>query len=317
VAIAAVNLFGIRIGAGTQVVLMGGVVAGLLAVITAGAWVALGYAPQSGASVAPGIGGSTTQIGAALVFIFLAYGGWSDAATLSAEMRDPERGMKRALIAGMTLVTLLYLAVNWAFLRGLTSYGLAESSAPAADLMLLAFGRPGQLLIVLVVALTSITSMNAILISGARTTYAAARDNGSSLATLSAWNVLRGTPSAAILAISALALVLVAFGAYTRGGFATMVDFLSPVYWLFLTLSGVALFILRRRYPEARRPFRVPLYPWIPLAFVASSAYVFYSSLAYVKTGALVGIGVMLIGAMLLLALRIRGRQTAETPVSR
>jgi amino acid transporter len=193
---------------------------------------------------------------------------------------------------------------------------LRDSAAPAADLMLQAFGRPGQILIVLVVALTTITSMNAILISGARTTYAAARDTGSSLTTLSAWNVLRGTPSMAILAISGLALLLVAFGAYTRGGFATMVDFLSPVYWLFLTLSGIALFILRRRYPDARRPFQVPLYPWIPIAFVASSAYVFYSSLAYVKAGALVGMGVLLIGALLLLALRFRGRHAAATRVT-
>jgi amino acid transporter len=311
-----VNLLGIRVGAGTQVVLMGGVIAGLLAVIGAGVWIAVGGAPMGGPLTAPGVRGSATQIGAALVFIFLAYGGWSDAATLSAEMRDGERGMKRALIGGMTLVTLLYLAVNWAFLRGLTSYGLRDSAAPAADLMLQAFGRPGQILIVLAVALTTITSMNAILIAGARTTYAAARDTGSSLTTLSAWNVLRGTPSMAILAISGLALLLVAFGAYTRGGFATMVDFLSPVYWLFLTLSGIALFILRRRYPDVRRPFRVPLYPWIPIAFVSSSAYVFYSSLAYVKTGALVGMGVLLIGALLLLALRIRGRHTSATRVA-
>jgi amino acid transporter len=317
VLIAAVNLVGIRLGAGSQVVLMAGVVAGLLAVVAAGIWIAVGGAdgPQ-----APGITptsplASRYEIGAALVFIFLAYGGWSDAATLSAEMRDPDRGMRRALVGGMTLVTLLYLAVNWAFLRGLTSYGLAHSSAPAADLMLQAFGRPGQILIVLAVALTSITSMNAILISGARTTYAAARDTGSSLSTLTAWNVLRGTPSTAILAISGLALLLVGFGAYTRGGFATMVDFLSPVYWLFLTLSGIALFVLRHRYPDARRPFRAPLYPWIPIAFVASSAYVFYSSLAYVKTGALVGMGVLLIGALLLLALRVRGRHTSATRV--
>ena len=143
VAIAAVNLLGIRFGAGTQVVLMAGVIGGLLAVIAAGVWVALGRAPQGGPLIAPGVQGPAIEIGAALVFIFLAYGGWSDAATLSAEMRDRERGMQRALITGMTLVTLLYLAVNWAFLRGLTSYGLAESPAPAADLMLLAFGRPG------------------------------------------------------------------------------------------------------------------------------------------------------------------------------
>ena len=218
--------------------------------------------------------------GAALVYVFLAYGGWSDTATLSAEMRDAQHGMKRALIFGMGLVTVLYVLANWAYLRGLSHYGLANSEAPAADLMLHAFGAPGQALIVAIVAVTSIASMNAILIAGARTTYAAARDTPSLARVLGRWQVARGTPGAAIVATAGVALALVAFGAYTRGGFSTMVDYLSPVYWLFLTLSGIALFVLRRRYPEAPRPFRVPWYPLVPLVFIASSAYVLYSSLA-------------------------------------
>ena len=87
-----------------------------------------------------------------------------------------------------------------------------------------------------------------------------------------------------------------------------MVDYLSPVYWLFLTLSGVALLVLRRRYPDAERPFRVPLYPVVPLAFIASSVYVFYSSVAYVRLGAVVGVGVLLAGAALLVVLRSLAR---------
>jgi APA family basic amino acid/polyamine antiporter len=238
------------------------------------------------------------------VFVFLAYGGWSDTATLSAEMRDARSGIKRALVIGMSLVTVLYVLVNWAYLRGLSHAGLAESTAPAADLLLAAFGTPGQALIVAIVALTSVTSMNAILIAGSRTTYAAARDTAA-LARLGGWHVERGTPRAAIVATVALALALVGFGAYTRGGFATMVDYLSPVYWLFLTLSGIALLVLRRRYPDAPRPFRVPAYPYVPLAFIASSAFVLYSSLAYVRIGAVVGVGVMVAGVAVLAALKL------------
>ena len=309
--LAAVNLAGIRFGVGAQVVLMSGVIAGLVAVIGAGAWIALGLAPETLLTAAPSADAapsSLAALGAALVFVFLAYGGWSDTATLSAEMRDRARGMKHALIGGMLLVTALYVLVNWAFVRGLGLGGLAASSAPAADLMLAAFGRPGQLAIVLVVAVTSITSMNAILIAGARTTHAAARDSGEGLRALAGWHVLRGTPSAAILATAGVALALVALGAYTRGGFATMVDYLSPVYWLFLTLSGVALFVLRRRHPDALRPFRVPLYPLVPLAFVASSVFVLYSSLVYVRLGAVLGVGVLLLGVLLLVPLRLARR---------
>jgi basic amino acid/polyamine antiporter, APA family len=227
-------------------------------------------------------------------------------------MRDENHGIRLALVVGMGVVTALYLLVNWAFLRGLGLSGLAHSQAPAADLMLLAFGKPGQYLIVAVVAITSITVMNAIMIAGARTTYAAARDTGA-LSVLSQWHAVRGTPYAAIIAIGGFALLLVGFGTYTRGGFETMVDYLSPVFWLFMTLSALAVIILRRRYPTVHRPYRAPLFPLLPLLFAASSAYVLYSSLLYTKTGALVGVAVLLVGALLLIPLQYRSKRRALT----
>jgi amino acid transporter len=302
VALVGVNLAGIRFGIHTQVALMSVVLFGLASVGAAGAWISLRGLPPAHAAYLPGAV-PETHLGTALVFIFLAYGGWSDAATLSAEMRDGERGIKRALLLGMTTVTVLYLAVNWALLRGLGLGGLAVTDAPAAELMLRAFGRPGQLMIVTVVALTSITVLNALLIAGARTTYAAARDTVT-LQRLGRWHVVRGTPPAAILALGVVALLLVGFGAYTRQGFATMVDYLSPVYWFFLSLSGGAFFILRRRYPRVRRPYHAPLYPLLPLAFMLGSVYVLYSSLAHVKVGAVTGVLVMLVGVLLLLPMR-------------
>jgi APA family basic amino acid/polyamine antiporter len=244
--------------------------------------------------------------------VFLAYGGWSDTATLSAEMRDGRHGMKRALVFGIGLVTALYVLANWAYLRGLSHHGLARSEAPAADLLLHAFGTTGQALIVAVVAVTAITSMNAILIAGARTTYAAARDTAG-LDLLGRWHAARGTPSRAIVATTALALALVAFGAVTRGGFSTMVDYLSPVYWSFMTLSGIAVLVLRRRYPAVPRPFRVPWYPLLPLVFIASSLWVLYSSVRYVRVGAVAGVAVLVGGVVLLAVLRLAGKPAAPT----
>jgi amino acid transporter len=319
VLLAAVNLAGLRFGIGTQVGLMFVVIAGLLCVGAAGVWLALtGQPPKPPTDLAAGSRGispfETVTVGSALVYVFLAYGGWSDAATLSAEMRDHEHGMKRALIVGMGLVTVLYVFVNWAFLRGLGREGFVASNAPGADLMRYVFGVPGELAIVAVVAVTSITSMNAILIAGARTTYAAARDT-EALNKLGRWHAARGTPYPAIVAIALVSLALVAFGAFTRGGFATMVDYLAPVYWLFLTMTGVGVFVLRRRYPDAERPFRVPFYPYVPLAFIASSGYVLYSSLAYVRVGAVTGVAVLLAGVVLLASLRLFARRKRAAAV--
>ena len=299
VALTVLNLRGVRVGLGTQLTLMAVVLSGMLLVGLGGAWLAWqGVAPTTPLRVAEG-GGSHVDWGTAMVFVFLAYGGWSDAATLSSEMRDDRRGIVHALLWGLSMVTVLYLLANWAYLRGLGLTGLAQSQAPAADLMRHAFGAPGEWVIVLIVATTAISVMNALLIAGARTTYAAARDL-SRVTKVGHWDASRGTPTGAVAAMGAVALLLVGFGAFTRGGFSTMVDYLSPVYWFFLTLSGLALIALRRRYPHAERPFRVPLYPLLPLAFSACSAYVLVSSLLYVKLGALAGLGVLAVGGALL-----------------
>jgi amino acid transporter len=247
------------------------------------------------------------DIGTALVFVFLAYGGWSDAATLSSEMRDPRRGIVWALHGGLGMVTALYLSANWAYLQVLGVTGLAHSEAPAADLMFHVFGGWGRVLIVVVVSITSISVMNALLIAGARTTYAACRDHPG-LEFLGTWDFSKGTPAHALVAMGVVALVLVGFGTYTRGGFSTMVDYLSPVYWLFLSLSASSLIILRAKEPLTNRPFRVPGYPFTPIVFVLSSGYIFYSSLAYVKTGALAGLAVLTAGWMMGECLRIHAQ---------
>lgn len=289
------NLLGVRVGLGTQLGLTTLVMVGLLLLgLAAGAHQLGGLPPASVGAATAG-----TDWGVAMVFVFLAYGGWSDAATLSAEMRDEKRGIVRALLLGLGVVMALYLLANWAYVSVLGLPGLARSEAPAAELMRIAFGRGAELLMVGVVTLTALSVMNAILIAGPRTTYAAARDLASEWR-LAHWNARRGTPSAAVVATALVALLLVALGDVTRGGFSTMVDYLSPVYWFFLVLSGGALIVLRRREPERPRPFRVPLYPWLPLLFSACSAYLLWASLVYVKAGAVVGVAVLAAGALLL-----------------
>lgn len=298
----ALNLRGVRVGLGAQVALVVLVCCGLALLVSAGAWLAVTGAPQPVTEVKR----ESIDWGIAFVFVFLAYGGWSDASTLSAEMKDEKRGIVLALIGGMSVIALLYVTANWAYVRALGLDGLAKSAAPAADAMRLSFGPVGEWAIVAIVAITAISVMNAVLITGARTTYAAARDVTALEAKLGRWDFDRGIPRSSLLAMGSVAIVLVGFGTATRGGFSTMVDYLSPVYWGFLSLSSLSVIVLRRRYPDAPRPFSVPLFPWLPLLFCASCLYLLYSSLVYVKLGAVVGLGVLGIGVILMLMLERR-----------
>ena len=299
----AVNIAGVKSGAATQNWLTALQLSGLLALAVAG----LALAPAADTAAAPaGADPGQPAFGLAMVFVLLTYGGWNEAAYISAEVKPGRRNMLRALMWSMFIVTALYLLVNLAYLRGLGLAGMARSQVVAADLLQQVWGSAGAQAISVLIAISALTSINATIIFGARSNYALGCD-WPLLGFLGRWNARTGSPTQALLAQGAVALVLIAFGARMRQGFETMVDYIAPVFWLFFLLTGLALFVLRRREPELARPFRVPLYPLLPLAFCASSAWLLYSSLAYTRLGALVGVGVLAAGVPLLALAARRG----------
>jgi APA family basic amino acid/polyamine antiporter len=309
-ALTGLNLMHVRRGLLTQAGLVVLVALGFAAVVAAAVKLALdGHLPAPPLAP-PAAAPSLAKITVALIYIFLAYGGWSDAATLSAEVRSDRRGMLISIIGGIVILMVIYLALNGAMMAGLTPAGLAHSTAPAADLMGRAFGETGKSLIVLVVGISAIASINSTLIVGARTTYAAARDVPR-LAVLGRWEA-RGVPARAVLAEGGFALALVVAGGFAQSGFSAMVDYMTPVYWFFLALSMGALMILRRRHPDAVRHARTPLYPLFPLTFMAISVYMFVASLLDLGLGALYGAGVMGLGALMGAALPPKA--SARTP---
>jgi amino acid transporter len=115
------------------------------------------------------------------------------------------------------------------------------------------------------------------------------------------WHERTKTPLAALLTQGIIALCLVAFGQWQRKGFETLVEYTAPVFWFFFLLTGISLFVLRRKDPHTPRPFRVPLYPLTPILFCLASAYMLWSSVAYTGLGGLAGIGVLLVGVVVLL----------------
>ena len=311
-----VNARGIHASASAQSWLTLAEVLGLVLVVVAGLWlwgdaghtmpVATAGEGAGGGSAAPALG----MLGLAMVFVLLTFGGWNEAAYLSAELRGSRRGILHALVISLTLITVLYLLVNGAYVYGLGIQGMAKSEAVAADLLRVAFGRTGETLIAIMVAVAALTSINATMIVGARTNFAVGRD-WPQLHWLGRWEGARGVPAVALYAQSALALALVVLGGSLRSGFQTMVDYTAPVFWTFFLLCTLALIMLRRKEPAAERPFKVPLYPLLPLLFAAVCAYMLWSSLVYVKAGALVGVGVLAVGGLLLAWLELtrpRGR---------
>jgi basic amino acid/polyamine antiporter, APA family len=294
-----INIIGVNLGIGTQKLFTTVEVSGVLLITIAGFFFAPAgpiQVPIAEASV------PTTSLGMAMVFVLLTFGGWNEAAYISAELRSGRKGMAKALIMGIIIITVIYLLVNLSYLKVLGLNGMAKSNAVAGDLMRVTFGEGGVVLIGFLVAVSALTSVNATIFTGARTNYALGRDFMVFRA-IGKWNDKASSPVNAFLVQGVISLALLGLGLFTRKGFETIIEYTAPVFWFFFLMVGIALFVLRIKEPHLERPFRVPLYPVTPLIFCLSSVYLLYSSLVYTGLGALVGIGVLMTGFIFLLVL--------------
>lgn len=309
-----VNMRSTRSGTYTQTWLTALEVGGLLVIVGAAVYLA-GRGIDPATIPTSGGEGSAPELaafGLAMVFVLLTYGGWNEAAYISAELKNGRRDMVKALVWSIVIITGLYLMVTWAYWRALGIEGMAQSQAMAAEVFGIAFGPAAGAGISLTVAIAALTSMNATMIVGARTNHALGQD-WHELAPLARWDDERDAPLNALRLQSAAALLLVLVGAWTGAGFRAMVEFTAPVFWLFFLLAGISLFVLRVREPHRERPFKVPLYPLLPLLFCAMCAYMLWSSLSYVYSqqlgglnAAWIGVAVLAVGGVLLLIMRVQ-----------
>ena len=300
-----VNYRGISEGKWTQNLFTVLEVGGLLLIIVAGLMLASPPPPPPVAAAASGgpwyLGAG---LGTAMLFVLFTYGGWNDAAYISAEVKG-ERNMAKALLIAISVVAVLYVLITMAYMKGLGLYAMSRSDAVAADLLKAVWGSGGENLISVMIAIAALTSVNGSIIVGARSNYAMGRD-WPIFGYLGRWDEGSGSPRNALLVQGAIALALVGLGAIQKAGFKGLVEYSLPVFWGFFMLVGIALFVLRAKEPNAVRPFRVPFYPVIPAIFVCMCGYLLYSSLTYHKDNALVGLGILAIGAVILLIARAK-----------
>lgn len=296
-----INLIGLRGSSRVQNALTVLEIGGVLLVAVAG-MVLEPVAPAASARASEGAG----AFGLAMVFVLLTFGGWNEAAYVSAEVRGGPRAIVRTLVISIGVITLAYLIFVSSVLHGLGFEQLRASRAVGADVLTRAFGPVGAQAIAVIVAIAALTSMNSTMIVGARSNYSVAQD-WAALGLMGKWQGARHAPVLGFIIQAAMALALIAFGALEKDGFSTMVEFTALVFWFFFMLSGIALVVLRRRDPRRPRPFRVPLYPVLPLVFVATCACLLYSSIVYAQSqnATYVAFAVMTSGALVLLALRL------------
>jgi len=302
-ALTAVNIVGLKESARTQNVMSVLLVTGMLLVVIAGF-----SAPAQSAVASAPAAGMPALFGTALLFVLFTFGGWNEAAYISAEVKGGNRAIVKVLVLSLGLVTLVYLLFIAALLAGLGFDGLKASQQVAADVMKKGFGTFGEKTIGAVVALAALTSINATMIVAARTNYSVGND-WPAFAFMGKWSGERDAPVAAFVVTGLISVALVLVAAYNQSGVKFMVDFTAPVFWFFFLLTGVALFVLRFKEPRITRPFSVPMYPILPIVFVGTCAFLLYRSLLFTLENKAIQIAIYVMAAGIAAWLYARLRQ--------
>lgn len=293
-----VNYFGIRPGSITQNIFTVLKLAAVAVLVFAGLRLAGGIGGPAGAgsgvpaAVSPlGVVGI---LGAALVPVLFAYGGWQHMNNVGAEIRRPERNIPLAVIVGVAIVVTAYMLVNWAYLRTLGAEGLAASTAPAADSMEALLGPAGSKFIAAGIVVSTFGFVNLVILAAPRI-YQAMADDGLFFRKAARLHPKYRAPSNAIVIQGVWAVILTLSGSY-----AQLLDYVVFGDWIFFGLIVATIFWYRTHRSGERGPggggfFRMPGYPLLPTAFVAIALFVVVSTVRSNPFNAL--LGAVLIGA--------------------
>lgn len=281
------NLVGLRFGKGAQNLLTSAKVIGILAIVI----LAL-LKPAEDLDLP---NGQTTirSLWVAMVLVMFTYGGWNDISFVTGEIRDPKKNLFRSLLLGTLTVTVIYVAVNIAYVVGLGYPNMAGSSAVATDLARQALGEDSALgqrssqLIAFLVCISCLGAINGMILTSPRIYYAVGRDVRP-LKFLSQWSRQRDAPWQAIVLQTVVTIGLILICLKFTNAFEVIVVVTAPYFWAFLGITVIALIVLRIRtgfQPSSDDPqagiFRVPLYPLPPLFFAAICFGLLYNTINY------------------------------------
>lgn len=228
---------------------------------------------------------------AAVIATLWAYDGWNDLTMVAGEIKRPQRNLPFALIGGLLIVGLLYMATNAAIQYVLPAAQIADSPRPAVAALQIVAGAAGASLVAAGMALSIFVTLNGTIMSGARVPYAAARDR-LFFPQFASIHPRFKSPSTSLVVQGLLASILL----LALGRFRQLFELAVFAEWLFYMLTATTLFIYRRRRPTAERPYRVWGYPLLPAVFVLCSGVVLVSSFVGNLTGSLIGSLLILLG---------------------
>ena len=306
-----VNYFGVKVGGGVQVAFTSIKVALIALIVLAGIFyshpVPAGAPAPPASEIPPLFAGFI----AALVAALWAYDGWNNVGMVASEIKNPQRNLPVSLIFGTAGVITIYVLANWAYFRVLTPFEVGAHKLVAAEMMQRIQGSAGAAAVSIAAMISIFAALNGSLLSGARVPYAAARD-GLFFRAAARVHPAFHTPGVSILMLSAWSSLLVLSGKYDE-----LFDFVIFGSWILYGMAGASVFVLRRKRPDLRRPYKTIGYPVVPLLFLAGASVLEISTLWTKPRQSLAGILLILLGLPFYFYWRTRSGQSLKFVSSR
>jgi amino acid transporter len=247
-------------------------------------------------------------LGTAFLGVLWSYHGWQNIGPVAEEVRRPQRNLPLALLGGVAIILTLYLAANLAYSLTIPRPEMArlKETTVAAEFSLRLLGPIGAAAASAAVMCSVFGALNGNLLVGPRLLYAMGED-GLAPRALGAVHPRYHTPAVAILVLTAWSVMLVVgiavltqLGLLEEGKshFDILTDFAMFGVVIFETLAVVSIFVFRRRWPDAERPYRCPGYPVVPALYVLLPAWVLVSMFVYQWREALTGVAFIALGAV-------------------
>lgn len=317
-----INCIGVRAGGGVQSLLMLLRILAVGLVVACGAWLILHPSAAPHFSWHPALDrpmsfGLLTAIGATMVPVLFAYGGWQTTNYIASEIRDSRRTLPRALLLGVIGVVALYVAINFIYVRALGPAGLASTSTPASAVMRHALGRTGAALIAVAIAISTLGFLSQAMLTYPRVYFAMAED-GVLPGRLARLNPRSHAPVMAIALQGAVTIAVVLLGTFEQ-----ILSYVVVMDWLFFGLSASCLFVFRARDRRAAaanatgpdpspRPYRAPGHPWTTALFTAVAWLVVLNTIYKYPRNSAVAVCILLAGIPVYLI--FRGRAARGVP---
>ena len=223
--------------------------------------------------------------GLALVSVLWAYEGWQYLTFMAGETIEPQKNFPTGLAIGTFALMAIYVAAATAYVAGIGTTAVMGSTRVAADAAGTVLGASWGKLITIPIIISMLTAAQANAMMSARVYYAMAQD-GVFFAPMGRLHERYGTPAVALISSAVMAAILAG-----SGTFEVLLGYVVFVGWIFYALGGLAVISLRRRQPNAPRPYRVPGYPWTPIVFALSGLAIVINTVVQDPKRGVIGLG--------------------------